>query len=158
VHHLRDADAARFGECLQACRDVDPVAVDTTIGLYEDVAEVNADTKQHPSVGNPRLVPLRQLSLGGHGTQHGVRHTVEHPEHTIACGIHDAAVVGVEVPPENVVAFAQRGHGSWLVVTHQSAIPHDIGAQDGCQPANGLDHGSPLNSRMVLVQEQGQWR
>jgi hypothetical protein len=118
VHHLRDADAARFGECLQACRDVDPVAVDTTIGLYEDVAEVNADTKQHPSVGNPRLVPLRQLSLGGHGTQHGVRHTVEHPEHTIACGIHDAAVVGVEVPLENVVAFAQRGHGSWLVVTH----------------------------------------
>src|SRR3546814_16374300 len=51
VHPVGKADSARLGELLQACGDIDGVAVDTAGLVHDDVAGVHADSQRHPPIG-----------------------------------------------------------------------------------------------------------
>jgi hypothetical protein len=51
VRPVGKADSARLGELLQACGDVDGVAVDTAGLIDDDVAGVHTDPQRHPPIG-----------------------------------------------------------------------------------------------------------
>jgi hypothetical protein len=71
AHGARDADAARFGEPFEACRDVHAVAMDVIV-LDDDVAEIDADAE--PDLPILRHVPsaLRHALLQFNRAPHGV--------------------------------------------------------------------------------------
>ncbi len=48
AHNSRDTDPARFRQPLDACRNIDPIPVDS-IAFRGDVAEMHSDAKVHPS-------------------------------------------------------------------------------------------------------------
>ena len=43
----RDTDPTRFGQCLQPCRNIDPVA-EYVLGFDDHVAQIDPDAKSNP--------------------------------------------------------------------------------------------------------------
>ena len=64
AHAARHADAAGLGDPFEPCRDVDAVAENVAI-LDQDIADVDADAKQHPAFRRDRIVGLGQRLLDG---------------------------------------------------------------------------------------------
>jgi hypothetical protein len=49
AQHSGDADATRFGQCLQSCRNIDPIAEDVVL-LDDHIAQINSDEESDPTV------------------------------------------------------------------------------------------------------------
>src|SRR6266851_9522142 len=97
VSHLlmdstRNADAARFGETLEAGGGVDAIAVDL-LAIHHHVAEVDADAEFHPALGREIRVFGLQHGLDLDGALDGIDHAGEFGEYAVAGGIDEAPVM-----------------------------------------------------------------
>ena len=133
AHRPRNADAARFGERLEPRRDIDPVAVSAG-SVVDDVAEIDADAQQHPTLRGNVEVALRHDLLDGDGAfdrAHGAR---ELRHDSVACDVYDsAAVLRDEREDRRLVRF-EIAHRRFFVAPHEARIAGDIRGQDGREP------------------------
>jgi hypothetical protein len=85
VDAARYANAARVGETLQPRRDVDAVAINL-LAVDDYVAEVDADAKLHPALGQARVLSLER-SLDPDCALDGVHHAGKLRENAVGRGI-----------------------------------------------------------------------
>ena len=131
---LRDADPARFGDTLKACREIDPVAEDI-LALDQDVAEVDADAPFHPAfAGNPGITLCHQL-LKRDRALHGADHRGELDQHAIAGRLNDPPAMFGNKRIGSGAMFAQQTRRTRLVGFHQPAVADHIGREDGGEAA-----------------------
>ena len=126
-----DADAARFGERLQARRDVDAIAVNV-VGFDDDIAEIDADTEHNDRRG---AVLVRRQSGGALDRKRAINridHARKLDDGAIADQFHDAPVMGGDGWVEDGFAMPlQRSERASLVGAHQPRITDYVGCQNG---------------------------
>jgi hypothetical protein len=140
---LGKADRARLGDALQSRGDVDAVAHEVAVALFDDVAQMNADAEVDALVrGHARVAD-------GHGVldfdcaAHRVDHTAEFDDEPVAGALDDAAVVHDDGRIDQIAAQPpQARKGSVLVGAGEPAIPDDIRNQDR-RDLPGLAHRAP---------------
>src|SRR6266852_3322324 len=92
MHFAGDADAARFGEALEAGGNVDTIAVDLPTLLHH-VAQVDADPKLHPPLRLPCRVFRLERALDHHGALDRIHDAGKLRHYAIACRINESSTV-----------------------------------------------------------------
>ena len=133
----RDADAARLGDALQACGDVDAVAVDARL-VVDDIAEVDADAELHPTICFDGGVALGHRLLDGDRALDRVHDAGELGEDAVAGRVDDAAAVLGDHRQHDRLMRLEVADGTRLVSAHQRAVAGDVGGEDCGQPALNL--------------------
>ncbi len=130
-----DANAARRGQPLEPCGDVDAIA-EEIVAVEDHVAEIDPDPELDAAVGRIDGVALRHRLLHRDGTAHRVDDAAELGQHPVACGLDDAALMLGDAGIDQLIAVRlQPRERAFLVLAHQPAVARDIGRQDRRQPA-----------------------
>ncbi len=130
VHLSGDADAARLGETLQPCRDVDPVAVDL-LAIHHHVAEVDPNAKLHSAVGWQICVLRLERGLDLNRALDGIHDAGELGQYAVARRVHESSTVLLDQRIDQLTRRGQTTEGRLLVLPHEAAIAEDIGAEYG---------------------------
>ena len=116
------------------------------IGLFDDVAQMNADAEFDPALARHAGVALDEAALHFNGAAHRVDHAAELNEAAVAGAFDDTPAMRVDgqiaaQPPE-------PRQGAILVGAGEPAVADHIGDQD-CRNFPGLAHssGSPALRR-----------
>jgi hypothetical protein len=88
VHRARNADAADFGETLEARGDIDAIAEQVAVAL-DHVADGDADAKAHLPAGGIRHVARAQAFLDIDRAAHGFDGAGEFSENGVAGGVEN---------------------------------------------------------------------
>jgi len=104
VSVLGKIDRAGFGDALQSCGDIDPVAHQIAVALLDDVAEMDADAKLDASLGRQPGVALDHAVLHLGGAAHGIDHAPELDEDAVAGLLHHPAVIGLNRGIDQIAA------------------------------------------------------
>jgi hypothetical protein len=142
VHGTRDEHAAGIGQRLQPRRDVDAVTVDPGL-VVDDVAQVDTDAKEHPAVLGDVLVPRRHDPLDVDRALRRPDDAGKLGEDAVPRRIDDAAAVLSHEGQDGGLMCLEVANSGGLVLAHQSAVPGDIGGENGRQPPShrgGLLH------------------
>ena len=133
----RDADAARRGQPLQPCRDVDAVAVNVA-AVGDHVAEIDPDAKaQAPLLGEVQIA-VGHRALNFAGAAHRVDHAGKLRQHAVAGGLDDAAVTLADLRIQQFDEMRLEALVRALLVgTHQARIAHHIGGEDRGETTGG---------------------
>lgn len=115
AHGVRNSDAARVGESLQAGGDIDAIAVYRAVGLLDHLAYVHADAETQTAFVGDRLRRCSQLLLDGQRRRHRCGRQVENSEHRVSCHIDNASIVRLDMPAENGPGGIQGSHGGMLI-------------------------------------------
>ena len=133
MHRARDAETAGLGQRLQARRHVDAVAVEVTVRLGHDIADIDAEAQPELPLGGQAGVAAEHGTLdldrtgdGAHGARELDQEAVTHALDDPPMGSRDA---GIDQFPAKRLQAAQ---GAGLVHAHEPAVAHDIGDQDRC--------------------------
>src|ERR1700722_19408315 len=92
ANHLADTDPARLGQCLETCRDVDPVPVNVP-PIDDDVANVDANAEPDAAFGWHPRIALVHLPLHVDCAAHRVDYAGELDEQSVTSGFDDSATV-----------------------------------------------------------------
>ena len=92
VHIARNENAPRFGESLQACRDVDAVAIDI-VAVADDVADIDADAELNAALRRHLGIALGHASLHVDRAAHRIDYAREFQQQAVAGRLDDAAVM-----------------------------------------------------------------
>jgi hypothetical protein len=130
---LRHGDAARVSQALQPGGDVHAVAVDRAIGLFDHIAQVNADAKAHAAVFRDTLDQFGQLFLHRQGCRDGAAGSLEDGQHGIAGHVDDPALVCVDQPAEYRARSIEPGDRGLVVDSHQPGEAGRVGRKNGRQ-------------------------
>lgn len=130
VYGARNADPAGFCDALQAGGDVHSVAVDRAVLLRDDVADVDANPKQHPLLFNQRPVSLLQRRLNLHRAAHRLHCTGKLGQHAVARHVAHLAAAAFDALPEDGAALIECVDRGGVIERHESAIALDIGGED----------------------------
>jgi hypothetical protein len=98
ANHLADTDPARLGQCLETCRDIDPVPVYVPFIDY-DVANVDANTKPNTTFGRHAHIALVHLPLHVDCAAHRVDYAGKFYEQSVTSGFDDPATVLFDLGP-----------------------------------------------------------
>ena len=129
LHALRNADAARSRQLLQAGGNVHLVAV-VGIGFDDHFAEIDANSEYRlVRIAVPNCV-VAKLALQVDGKPDGLKCAVEHGLDGVALDIEDAAFVVADQGFEEVDAPHDASMRTELVPLHRAAVVHDIGKQN----------------------------
>jgi hypothetical protein len=123
------------------------------IGLQEDVAQIDADAKDHSPCGRPRLVPFAKTLLDGHGALNSVRDALKDGQQAIARRIDQTSVVRLEVPSKHGEGFGESGDGPLLVLAHETAVAGHVCAQDGRESSISVSHAVPPSCHAELARD-----
>ena len=147
VDRTRDIDLTGLGNALDACGDVDAVAVDI-IRLYDDVAEIDANPVFEPRMLRKRGVAADQILLDDDAASNGLDGAIENGDEAIARRLHQRAMVlddaGLDDIPFDPLDASMR---SLLVVLHDATVRGDITDDDRRKATR---HGA-VRGRPVLV-------
>ena len=129
VHRARDADAADFGEALQAGRDVDAVAQQVAVAL-DHVADGDADAERHLPARRIGHVAGSQALLDVDRAAHRFDRARKFRQHGIAGGVEDApAAFGDEIVGHRPVG-GQTPQRLLLVLGDQPGVAGNIGRKN----------------------------
>ena len=139
---LRKTDRTRLGDTFQSCRDIDAVAHQVAVALFDYVAQMYADPKLDAALGRQAGVALDQAVLQFDGAAHRVDHASEFDDRAVAGVLHDVAAMGGDGRVEQVAAQpSQPRQRSVLVDGRKPRIADHIGDKDRRQlPC--LNHGA----------------
>ena len=138
VHLVEDlagnTDAARLGDALEPCRNVDPVAVDPGF-VVDHVTQIDADAEQHAAMlGNP-VVARRHDGLDLDRALGRVDHARKLGQDAVAGGVDNTAAVADDQRQDHRLMSLQLTHRRSLVLPHQAAIAGDVCRKYGGEPA-----------------------
>jgi hypothetical protein len=129
-----DHDAVGLGELLEACGDVDAIAV-YVLALGEHVAEVDTDAQAEALILGHHGLTFDELSLNEHRAAHRVDDARELAEDAVSHQLEDAAVMLVnERRDHHAMEDLQPSERSRLVAFHQRRVADEVGRQDCGQP------------------------
>jgi hypothetical protein len=125
----RDADAARFGNALKPCRNVDAVAKDV-MGLDDHVADIDAHTESNAPVFHVADCKFMNAGLELHGSSDRFDCARKFRQEPVASVLHDVAAVfrnrGLDTVREERCQF---GVSSLFVIVHKPRITSHVGGQ-----------------------------
>jgi hypothetical protein len=127
VNFSRNQDAPRIGHALQACGDVDAVAVHITLMVNVDIAKVDPNPELDRKSGRGKL--FLNFNAASHGF-HGAGKLCQHP---IAGSLNEAALVPGQrrfdyFSPEATYFRISR----LLGLLHEGGVANHVGRQNGC--------------------------
>ena len=135
---LGETDRARLGDALEPRRDIDAVAHQITVALFDDVAEMDADAEDDAPVLRHARVALDHRVLHFDCTAHGVDHATELDERPVACTLDDAPVMDCDRRVDQIAAQrAQPGERAVFVRAGQTAESDNVGGEDRGEAAGG---------------------
>ena len=129
VHRARHADAARLGEALEPCRDVDPVAEKVPVAL-DHIADRDADAELQAPVRRVGAVAGAQALLDVDRAAHRLDRRVELAHHRVAGGIEDAPAGALDEIVEDLPEGAEPGQRLFLVLGNEARIAGDVRGED----------------------------
>src|SRR5271166_7054763 len=101
---LGEADRARRGDAFQSRGDVDAVAHQVAVGLFDDVAQMDADAELNAALGRQARIALDHAGLHFYRATRGVDHAAEFDDAAVAGSFDDAAVVDGDGRVDQVAA------------------------------------------------------
>ena len=135
ANRARDADAAGFGELLQARGHVHAIAEDVVV-LADHVAEVEADAKADLAPRRRVAVAPRHTPLDLDRARHRIRDARELDQHAIPGGLDQPApVVGDRRIDQLQTMGLETRERARLIGFHQAAVADHVGRKDGREPA-----------------------
>jgi len=121
VCHSGNADAARFSKTFKPRGYVHSVSEDFLV-LFDNIANVNANTKLHSPVSGQFLVALLEPPLQRHRAFQGINHTGEFQEKSVS-GSVDNPTSMISYKPEHYLPMGlQRADGLHLIPAHEAAV------------------------------------
>jgi hypothetical protein len=118
--------------------DVHTVAVNRAIRLLEHIAQVDANAEEHAARWRQCVIPGLKRLLDIDGALDGIDNAAEHGEHTVACRIHNPALMRGNGVFENIAVGAESGDRGLFVLAHQAGIADHVSTQDGCELTDGV--------------------
>ena len=88
-----EADTVRLRDAFQPRSDVDAVAHQVAVALFDDIAQMDADTELDAPLGRQPSIALDHAALHLDGAAHGIDHAAKFDKRAIACPLDDAAVM-----------------------------------------------------------------
>ena len=154
VDGIRHEHATRLGQGFQPGRDVDAVTVDPVF-VVDHISQIDPNAKPHAAtLGHPFVAPGHDgldldCTLGGADDAGKLGHdavagSVDDPPPVPADQRQDRALMGLEVP-----------HGGGLVRVHEPAVAHDVGGENGGEPA--LHRGLFVHDVVSALAQASRW-
>ncbi len=129
MHGARDADAADFGEALEARRDVDAIAEQITVTL-DHVANRDADAETHVAARWIGHVAGAQAFLDIDRAAHGFDRAGKLRQHRIAGGVENAAAgLGDEIVDDGTIG-SEPPQRLLFILGYQPAVTGNIGSKN----------------------------
>ena len=88
-----EADTVWLRDALQPRSDVDAVAHQVAVALFDDIAQMDADTELDAPLGRQPSIALDHAALDLDRAAHGVDHAAKFDKCAIACPLDDTAVM-----------------------------------------------------------------
>ena len=130
---LGETNRARLRDAFQPRGDLDSIAHQVAVGLFDHVAEMNANSKFDPPVLIHAGVALSHAALNFDRAAHGVDHTAELDDRSVAGALDDAAAMGGDRGINQIAAEAPKARKRALLVgAGEPAIAHDVSNQNRC--------------------------
>ena len=108
---LGEADRAGLGDAFEASGDINSVAHQVAVTLFDDISEVNANAEDDASILWQADVALDHGVLHFDGAAHGVNHAAEFDDRAVAGALDYAPFVNgdgrVDRPPAPSAVFTQ---------------------------------------------------
>src|SRR5262249_135529 len=76
---------------------INSVAVPGAVRAFYDFAQIYGDAKTHATRFGQGFVALSELGLNLERRTHSLCHGVEHGQHAVACHVHDAAMMRLDL-------------------------------------------------------------
>ena len=128
---FRETDAARLADRLQPRRDVDAVPHQVAVGLFDDVAEVNANPHHQRRLDGEAGVAFGKRVLDFDRGTRRFNHAAVLGDHAVAGALDDAAVMGGDGRVDEVAAQSTKTlERALLVLARHPAEADDVGDQD----------------------------
>jgi len=96
AHHAADADPARFGQCFQPRRNVNPVTKDVVL-FSDHVTEIDPDAKPDPLILKHPGLSVDRRALDLHSAAHRIHNTGKFRQQAIASVLYDAAPMALDL-------------------------------------------------------------
>ena len=129
-----DADSAGFSQRLQSGRNIDTIAIDTTVFL-NDVSKVNPNTKLHFSAVCKLGVQGFELFLYGHCCLYAINDTGKLCQQIIPRRIHHSAVMLTDEFGHNVTVSVQSSDSHRLIISHETTVIFHVSTENSCELA-----------------------
>ena len=127
----KQADRGGLANSFEARSDIDAVAHQVAIALFDHVAEMNTDAKLDALLGRHADVTLDHAGLHLDGATHRVDHAPELDDRAVAGALDDAAVVERNGRVNEVAAERPEAReGALLVSAGEAAVADNIRDQD----------------------------
>ena len=131
VGRIREANATGLRDPFQSRGDIDAVAHEVAIALFDNVAEVNADAEIDAVVGGHANVAFDHAILHLDRTAHGVDHAAKFDEAAVAGALDDAPMMGGDRGINQLATQSpQPRQCAILICPRETAIAYDIRNQD----------------------------
>ena len=122
---------ARFGQGLEARRDIDPVPIEIA-AFHHHIAEVDTEAKHNAAFLRHFPIGVAECLLQVDGALNRVDRAGEFHQHSVARDLEDAALVRRNERFKHILATGLEGsQGAGLIGFHQAAEADDISGQDG---------------------------
>ena len=128
---LGEADPARLANALQPRGDIDAVAHEIAVALFDHVADMNADAELDPPVRRHASVAFDEPALHLDRAAHRVDRTAELDDPAVAGALDGPTVMRSDGRIDQVAAQTTKAReGSVLVRASEPAVADDVGHQD----------------------------
>ena len=114
IGRRREADAARFGDALKSCCDIDAVTKDV-LTLDQNVSEINPDPIEHTPVLRNTVVALGHHRLHSYRAFDRIHHRRKLEQHAVSRGLDDPASIFCHQRIGDGAVFAEGAGGADLV-------------------------------------------
>jgi hypothetical protein len=129
MHRARDADAADFGEALEARRDVDAIAEQIAVA-FDHVTDGDADAETHMAARRIGHVAGAQAFLDVDRAAHRFDGAGKLGQHRIARGVENAAAgLGDEFVGDGAIG-SEPPQRLLFILANQPAVSGDIGSKN----------------------------
>ncbi len=133
----RNGDAARLGQLLQPCRDIDAIAI-AIVAFDNHVAEIDPDAQVDATILGKTRIALSHSALHDRRALDCLDDASELCEQSVAHQLEDAALMLGNLRLDQLFAIrAQAFESPRLILFHEPAIADHIGGQDGSKAALG---------------------
>src|SRR5271165_6696145 len=134
IRVLRQADRTGPADALQTRGDIDAVAHQITVGLLDDIAQMNADAELDAAFWRHAAVAFNEAVLHLDGAAHRVDNAAELDKAAVARALDDASVMRGDGGVDQIAAQPPKPRqGAVYVRAGEPAVADDVGDKERCE-------------------------
>jgi hypothetical protein len=135
--------------------DIDPVALQVAVGLFDDIAEMNSDAEFDALIGRGLSVALDHRPLDFDGAIHRIEDAAEFNDAAVAGALDNAAVMHRDGGVDQITPKGPKPRKDAIFVrASKPGVADDVGHQDRRELA-GLAHGASAEARSSVANGTG---